>query len=1333
MHATRDAAPAQAFMDDLHFATNTIGRMARQMKLVTSWEEWAGAKVKPSKSALALKLGGRKKDKRDWDLVTTGCDHNPFTKTVAAGFPRLGRGIPYRYLGAQTTTDGLQVEQKKYIKKKITSKIAKLFHSNMSWSFRIAILKANIVPAVAYLLPLTTYSPREIEDLTKLINSAARGRIKGLRGAPRAFLNAQQGMGLGVPDMGVEYASALLGMITKMESSKLPVLQNYAHHKRKADWILRGQAELHASCGHSCTVTTPALTLPPTARKESREGKQYNACREQRPKAMRNRATQILWWSTQQAHCAVRRDDTYLPRQSCTILDALTTSESWMPGESQYIRASQAARAIEGWWKQGVTITSHILATNGAPLPRAAFGPHPPSLLIYRKVCAALEQNKGENTPTLPAQKDPGTILPHLHAGISPLSLTPCKLTDVPKKITCGKGIYQARRIIGQKEKKGTRWYKVEWESRRKDKPTTWEPSENILHPHLIEEWGPRSEGKTNSNAKGTQPKKGKAKPPRTKDTEYPAKNILAEEYKEERSKKGRPKRRLYYLVRWMNGEKTWTTAASCTKPLVREWTDIQPTKILPPFPYSPDVLLGGRKIIKIVSDSKPQAHSHALDYVPGAKGAGKGHVKLPCGTTLTNRTYKRLVGRHEKTNPQAERANIATDFKSLLASYTAADSRNHWSLPEDLATLFHRNLAITTQIGSTPLNAYEVWEGFESDKDIDGRFGARTAQQGTTTMPTGAYHILPHKLGNEETKKWIQRALVGAHQKVPFRCLITAAAYEGEIPEGARAWRSLLQEEEDEENVEIIGTTPAGGMSLVTDEELRTNRRGQPHKDRGLTWILIQNKAARHQWKIPEKFEAELLMWLQQHCKGEEEATEESFHIALGTNNIRENTLALGTDTACIFTDGSQKDGAASWAVWTGDSKGTNNPHGRVKGKQTSSRGELTALHQAIKLRTPSRNKDISTDSETSQKLIGKWTNPYTRGNMRNVENADVLAQTLQAIQEHNSGHIIIRKVKAHAGIYGNERVDKLADTARELASHESEPPTTLQYTEKTQHEPVTREGTAYIKACGYAALEEKALAHWMYRTPGQDWDRKTSTAFMRHKSFQPSERLQIWKLRTSLFATQAWLHKVGIADTDMCQRCGANRETITHFQAICPHWEAWRRTRHNALLEIIAEGIRTATAEERRHNTTILRVDMSFPAEILDTTAYEKGNTRALRPDLVLRRNVGEYREKLAVADVKVPSETSTNTTTELGATHYQWIIDELVAQGEWEQSDVTLDILPITSTGMIPSTLISTLEKMGLNHNAAKRLCMKLHLRAAHLQADQIKSRWATDSAQ
>jgi hypothetical protein len=193
MHATRDAAPAQAYMDDLHFATNTIGRMVRQMQLVTSWEEWSGAIVKPSKSALALKLGGRKKerDNRDWNLVTTGCDQNPFTKTVAASFPRLGRENPYRYLGAQTTADGRQKEQKRHIKEKLTSKIAKMFHANMSWSFRIDIIKANIVPAIAYLLPLTAYSPGEIEDLTKLVNSAARGRIKGLRGAPRAFINSQ--------------------------------------------------------------------------------------------------------------------------------------------------------------------------------------------------------------------------------------------------------------------------------------------------------------------------------------------------------------------------------------------------------------------------------------------------------------------------------------------------------------------------------------------------------------------------------------------------------------------------------------------------------------------------------------------------------------------------------------------------------------------------------------------------------------------------------------------------------------------------------------------------------------------------------------------------------------------------------------------------------------------------------------------------------------------------------------------------------------------------------------------------------------------------------------
>jgi hypothetical protein len=143
---------------------------------------------------------------------------------------------------------------------------------------------------------------------------------------------------------------------------------------------------------------------------------------------------------------------------------------------------------------------------------------------------------------------------------------------------------------------------------------------------------------------------------------------------------------------------------------------------------------------------------------------------------------------------------------------------------------------------------------------------------------------------------------------------------------------------------------------------------------------------------------------------------------------------------------------------------------------------------------------------------------------------------------------------------------------------------------------------------------------------------------------------------------------------------------------------------------------------------NTASLRVDKSFPTEIFDTTAYGKDNTQPLRPDLVLRHR--GPREHISIADLKLPSETSAGKTIALGAAHYQWIVDELITQGTWEREQVFLEILPITCTGMIPTSLIKTLESTGLNPNSAKRLCIKLHLRAARLQAEQIKSRWATD---
>lgn len=147
------------------------------------------------------------------------------------------------------------------------------------------------------------------------------------------------------------------------------------------------------------------------------------------------------------------------------------------------------------------------------------------------------------------------------------------------------------------------------------------------------------------------------------------------------------------------------------------------------------------------------------------------------------------------------------------------------------------------------------------------------------------------------------------------------------------------------------------------------------------------------------------------------------------------------------------------TFQIWTdGSALDTKNPSGSPGGlgiiviyngieyekslgffKTTNNRMELLSIALSLEeIQTPSRI-EICSDSEYSIFAVTKWVHSWIRNNWHSgsgkpVQNKDLIIRIRNMLKFHD---VKFTKVKAHSGIYYNERVDKLAKNA---AKHPTE-----------------------------------------------------------------------------------------------------------------------------------------------------------------------------------------------------------------------------------------------------------------------------------------------------
>ena len=135
---------------------------------------------------------------------------------------------------------------------------------------------------------------------------------------------------------------------------------------------------------------------------------------------------------------------------------------------------------------------------------------------------------------------------------------------------------------------------------------------------------------------------------------------------------------------------------------------------------------------------------------------------------------------------------------------------------------------------------------------------------------------------------------------------------------------------------------------------------------------------------------------------------------------------LPPGEDSLSLWTDGSAKEGKASWAVVEASTKMV--ASGCVWDAQTPYRGELCGLFMALHLSLPDKPLVIHTDSQAAKQAV----EGYLQGKPSRWDSpSKSLVAAISSLALQRTAHWQIRWVKAHVGIAGNELADAAAKQA--------------------------------------------------------------------------------------------------------------------------------------------------------------------------------------------------------------------------------------------------------------------------------------------------------------
>ena len=312
------------------------------------------------------------------------------------------------------------------------------------------------------------------------------------------------------------------------------------------------------------------------------------------------------------------------------------------------------------------------------------------------------------------------------------------------------------------------------------------------------------------------------------------------------------------------------------------------------------------------------------------------------------------------------------------------------------------------------------------------------------------------------------------------------------------------------------------------------------------------------------------------------------------------------------VYTDGSRGDGRAGYGVFVPRSENREEQMRsyRTPGNQEVYNSELRAIRRALILHQK-EDLAIGSDSQTSLKVIRRWLCPYTTGRCYREKEGELIRDICLRVAERSRRGLktILFKVRAHAGIYGNEKADEAAKRGAQMEEKECDrEQVRIEIRGEKAYDP-RRDLIKEAQRKRSVRLRGKEFEGVRPRPQTYEWDADESTKYQSGTYLTEAQKIRIWKCRTGIYTTYKRLHRMFPEKypSSVCPVCGKEEETLHHITSVCEAYRDFRTKRHNRALEVIEKGVREA---RNRGGQREVRKDQEIPKK--KSVGQSTGNFR-------------------------------------------------------------------------------------------------------------------------
>lgn len=255
----------------------------------------------------------------------------------------------------------------------------------------------------------------------------------------------------------------------------------------------------------------------------------------------------------------------------------------------------------------------------------------------------------------------------------------------------------------------------------------------------------------------------------------------------------------------------------------------------------------------------------------------------------------------------------------------------------------------------------------------------------------------------------------------------------------------------------------------------------------------------------------------------------------------------------------------------------------------------------------------------------------------MQRQHNADIIKFILACINKREAPTRIV-KVKSHCWVALNELADQDAGEAASAGEDPLDTAPVLFTTDDSQAPSFTyswrehpdddqlKTTTDWRRAskrltqqsADQALASARANATWASAFLLNDtFNLHLLRASQLHRTWTPSEQRRWMQLVSRTFPTNTYLQRIGVHPTGTCPWCPGVRETLTHFQSQCPHFQDQRTAAHHSIVRATIAALKDLQPRDWEFFYETPFDQLPFPLQWQD--AQEEAREHSRRPDCV------------------------------------------------------------------------------------------------------------------